>query len=145
MRTRHTVITQVLIVVLAGLLLGPAAVSYAQDSRAPSSETGDLDVPGPLPRPGCVRVPLIGSLAPGRSASTEVTFASFWEWSASSAHQPFHWELHTSSYLGDPRDRIVYQGDSRGDGDFHYVRPGLYRWEVTNKGTVGQAWTVCWK
>ena len=145
MQTRHTVITQVLILALTGLLLGPAAVSYAQDSRAPSSETADLDVPGPLPRPGCVRVPLIGYLPPGRSASTDIESSSFWRWSASSAHQPFHWELHTSSFLGDPWDRIIYQGDSRGDGGSLQVRPGLYRWEVTNKGTVGQAWTVCWR
>jgi hypothetical protein len=34
MRTRRAVITQVLTLVLAGLLLGPAALSYAQDSRA---------------------------------------------------------------------------------------------------------------
>ncbi len=141
MRTRRAVLTQVLTIVLVGLLLGPAAVGHAQEAGPPSSEPADVGVPGP----SCVRVPQFGYLPPGRSASTEIEFSSFWAWSASSAHQPFHWQLRSYPYLGDLSGHIVHQGDSRGEGGSLQVAPGLYRWEVTNKGTVGQAWTVCWR
>jgi hypothetical protein len=91
----------------------------------------------PAPPSICQRVPTSGLLPPGQTAQTQLELSNLWQWSASSAHQPFRWQL--INRLG----TIVVAGTSQGTGGSVFVRLDYYRWRVTNLGTVGQFWTVC--
>jgi hypothetical protein len=85
----------------------------------------------------CQRVPTSGLLPPGGVATTPTELSNQWQWSASSAHQPFRWALIRRDGL------IVASGFSAGAGSTILVPLNYYRWQVTNQGNVGQFWTVC--
>ena len=92
----------------------------------------------PTPPVICQRLPTSGLLPPGATASTPLELSMQWQWSASSAHQPFRWQLVR-------RDGVaVVSGFSAGAGGSVFVPLNYYRWQVTNQGSVGQFWTVCW-
>jgi len=86
----------------------------------------------------CVRVPQSGLLPPGQSASTQLEPSNQWQWTASSAHQPFRWQLINRAGV------VVASGSSPGTGGTVFVPFNYYRWKVTNLGSVGQYWTACW-
>ena len=86
----------------------------------------------------CVRVPQTGLLPPGQSASTQLEPSNQWQWSASSAHQPFRWQLINRA------GGVVASGSSPGTGGSVFVPFNYYRWKVTNQGSFGQYWTACW-
>jgi hypothetical protein len=92
----------------------------------------------PTPPTICQRLPTSGLLPPGQSAQTQLEPSNLWQWSASSAHQPFRWQL--INRLG----TVVRTGVSQGAGGSIFVPFDYYRWRVTNLGNVGQFWTVCW-
>ena len=86
----------------------------------------------------CVPVPQSGLLPPGQSASTQLEPSNQWQWTASSAHQPFRWQLINRAGV------VVASGSSPGTGGTVFVPFNYYRWKVTNLGSVGQYWTACW-
>ncbi|TMK90506.1 MAG: hypothetical protein E6G42_09655 [Actinobacteria bacterium] len=92
----------------------------------------------PTPPTICQRLPTSGLLPPGATASTPFEFSNTWQWSASSAHQPFRWALVRRDGV------VVAAGSSAGAGGTIFVPLNYYRWQVTNQGNVGQFWTVCW-
>jgi hypothetical protein len=92
---------------------------------------------GPTPPTICQRVPTSGLLPPGQTAQTSLQLSNLWQWSASSAHQPFRWQLINRA------GTVVFTGMSQGAGGTISVPLDYYRWRVTNLGTVGQYWTVC--
>jgi len=107
--------------------LTPSALSAA----APSTRAASPPVI-------CQRLPTSGLLPPGQSASTPLEPSNMWQWSASSAHQPFRWQLINRAGF------VVASGSSFGNGGSVFVPFNYYRWQVTNRGNVGQFWTVCW-
>ena len=108
------------------VLLAVSAVSASASARAVSPPTF------------CVRLPSTGLLPPGQTASTQLEPSNMWQWSASSAHQPFNWGLINRNGV------VVRSGFSTGAGGALFVPFNYYRWQVTNRGNVGQFWTVCW-
>jgi hypothetical protein len=92
----------------------------------------------PTPPTICQRLPTSGLLPPGATASTPLEFSMTWQWSASSAHQPFSWKLIRSDGV------VVASGFSAGAGDTVSEPLNYYLWQVTNHGSVGQYWKVCW-
>jgi hypothetical protein len=92
----------------------------------------------PTPPTMCQRLPLSGLLPPGATATTPLEFSMTWQWSASSAHQPFRWALVRRDGV------VVAAGSSTGAGGTITVPLNYYRWQVTNLGNLGQFWTVCW-
>ena len=92
----------------------------------------------PTPPVICQRLPTSGLLPPGATASTPLELSNTWKWSASSAHQPFRWQLVRRDGV------VVVSGFSAGAGGSVFVPLNYYRWQVTNQGSVGQFWTVCW-
>ena len=92
----------------------------------------------PTPPGFCVRVPSSGLLSPGKTASTQIEPSNEWTWSASSANQPFRWQLINRNGV------VVASGSSPGPGGSIFVPFNYYRWQVTNLGTLGQYWRVCW-
>jgi hypothetical protein len=92
----------------------------------------------PTPPVICQRLPTSGLLPPGATASTPLEPSMQWTWSASSANQPFSWKLIRHDGL------VVAQGSSPGPGGSVAVPFNSYLWQVTNQGSVGQYWKVCW-
>jgi hypothetical protein len=92
----------------------------------------------PTPPGFCVRLPSSGLLPPGATASTPLEPSMQWQWSASSANQPFSWKLIRHDGV------VVASGSSLGAGDSIFVPFNSYLWQVTNRGSVGQYWRVCW-
>jgi hypothetical protein len=72
------------------------------------------------------------------TASTPLEPSMQWQWSASSANQPFSWKLIRHDGV------VVASGSSLGAGDSILVPFSSYLWQVTNRGSVGQYWRVCW-
>ena len=92
----------------------------------------------PTPPVICQRLPTSGLLPPGATASTPLEPSMQWQWSASSANQPFSWKLIRHDGV------VVASGFSPGRGDSILVPFNSYLWQVTNQGSVGQYWRVCW-
>ena len=87
----------------------------------------------------CLRVPSSGLLPPGATTSTPLEPSNEWQWSASSANQPFKWAVIRRDGV------VVASGFSPGPGGSVFVPFNYYRWQVTNEGSVGQYWPrVCW-
>ena len=117
-----------LVAVLAALaaMLAASALSAAASVQAAS------------PPVICQRLPLSGLLPPGQTASTQLEPSNQWQWSASSANQPFSWKLIRRDGV------VVASGSSPGPGGSILVPFNYYRWQVKNQGFVGQYWRVCW-
>ena len=93
----------------------------------------------PTPPVLCQRVPTSGLLPPGATASSPLDASMQWQWTASSANQPFSWKLIRQDGV------VVASGSSPGPGDSILVPFNNYLWQVTNHGSVGQYWPrVCW-
>ena len=115
---------------LLAALLVVAAVALVPSALSASA--------APTPPTICQRLPPSGLLPPGATASTPFELSNTWKWSASSAHQPFRWQLVRRDGV------VVVSGFSAGAGGSVFVPLNYYRWQVTNQGSVGQFWTVCW-
>lgn len=87
---------------------------------------------------GCQRVPATGYISPGVYAQTTSQYSTFWEWSAASAADPFHWYIFTGG------GTLKAHGASGGGGGSRSVSANVHYWKVQNQGTVPQAWEVCW-
>ena len=86
----------------------------------------------------CLRVPSSGLLPPGATTSTPLEPSNEWQWSASSANQPFRWAVINRNGV------IVASGSSPGPGGAVFVPFNYNLWQVTNRGTVGQYWRACY-
>jgi hypothetical protein len=86
----------------------------------------------------CLRVPSSGLLPPGATASTPLEPSNEWQWSASSAHQPFRWAVINRNGV------VVASGSSAGAGGSVFVPFNNNLWQVTNLGNVGQYWRACY-
>src|SRR5205807_10366918 len=69
----------------------------------------------PTPPTICQRLPTSGLHPPGATASTPFEFSNTWQWSASSAHQPFRWALVRRDGV------VVAAGSSAGAGGSIFV------------------------
>lgn len=87
---------------------------------------------------GCQRVPATGYISPGVYAETSSQYSTFWDWSAASAADPFHWYIFTSG------GTLKAHGASGGGGGSRSVSANVHYWKVQNQGSVPQAWSVCW-
>ena len=115
---------------LLAALLVVAAVALVPSALSASA--------APTPPTICQRLPTSGLLPPGATASTPFELSNTWQWSASSAHQPFRWQLINRAGV------VVASGSSPGTGGSILVPFNYHRWKVTNQGFVGQYWTACW-
>jgi hypothetical protein len=86
----------------------------------------------------CLRVPSSGLLPPGATTSTPLEPSNEWQWSASSANQPFKWAVINRNGV------IVASGSSLGAGGSVFVPFNDNLWQVTNRGNVGQYWKACY-
>ncbi|HYZ77518.1 MAG TPA: hypothetical protein VE596_09100 [Gaiellaceae bacterium] len=105
---------------------------------APSALSASASPSAASPPVICLRVPSSGLLPPGQTASTPLEPSNEWQWSASSARQPFRWAVINRNGV------IVASGYSPGPGGSVFVPFNYNRWQVTNLGNVGQYWRACY-